>query len=119
MVRELPLVQGEPCNSPYGARIAESVDAPVVDRAASRAKQGFTIPIASWLARGALGDALQDAARPDAAWRSVAPAQVLTEWDAQRSADPTMGNYLGPQHWRRTWSIVVLNQWLTTASGVR
>lgn len=85
-----------------------AVRSEAVRQSFARPKQGFTLPVKEWMRRGPLREALQLARTPNSPWREVVPDFVRTELPASGGEGPL----LTADTWRRTWSIVVLDQWL-------
>lgn len=104
-------VMSVPSRSPGKADFVRHVDAPVVSDAALRPKQGFTIPLAAWLADGCLSHALHQATVRSAPWRHFAAGEVEAEIPPGAQVSSLESALKSPM-WRRVWSIVVLDQWL-------
>jgi len=85
-------------------RFARLLADPRLTDIARRPKQGFTLPMDSWMRSGPLRPYLELARRPDApvrqALRSAAVDELLDAWSAGRCT------------WSRAWLIVALDAWL-------
>jgi asparagine synthase (glutamine-hydrolysing) len=95
------------CAGPPDKSFAQRLLAPCLEGAwAPRPKQGFVMPFREWLAsaegREAVGAALRDRARLEAA--GLDPAAVAALWEAHAAAPAEVP-------WSRVWAVYALAEW--------
>lgn len=86
---------------------ADLLDAQIVQRAARRPKQGFSLPMAEWLRSGPIAPSAANVRSPQALLWSVVDDRLLRRAEVDLAAG----------HWNKMWSLVVLEAWLSKSSG--
>jgi asparagine synthase (glutamine-hydrolysing) len=106
-VRFAALAWATPRSGRSKVSFAKSFGSPIVERAAARAKQGFGVPMDSWMRRGPLETLVRDAEAGESQVDHLLGAAV-----AQRTIQRWRE---GRAHWSTAWSIAVLEAWMKRA----